>query len=130
LIIWSGNLKQEIPWYMTRAFGRWAVIAAALLAFHFFVPFFILLQRRVKRRLERLSVLAAWMMVITLVDVYWLVVPSFEKVRPQIHLLDIFALIGIGGVWVATYMAQLKKMPLLPLHDPRFEGVLEHQHGD
>jgi hypothetical protein len=70
------------------------------------------------------------MMVITLVDVYWLVVPSFEKVRPQIHLLDIFALIGIGGVWVATYMAQLKKMPLLPLHDPRFEGVLEHQHGD
>jgi hypothetical protein len=130
LIIWSGNLKQEIPWYMTRAFGRWAVIAAALLVFHFFVPFFILLQRRVKRRLERLSVLAAWMMVITLVDVYWLVVPSFEKVRPQIHLLDIFALIGIGGVWVATYMAQLKKMPLLPLHDPRFEGVLEHQHGD
>jgi hypothetical protein len=89
-----------------------------------------LLQRRVKRRLERLSVLAAWMMVITLVDVYWLVVPSVEKASPQIHLLDIFALIGIGGVWVATYMAQLKKMPLLPLHDPRFEGVLEHQHGD
>jgi hypothetical protein len=130
LIIWSGNLKQEIPWYMTRAFGRWAVIAAGLLVFHFFVPFFILLQRRVKRRLERLSVLAAWMMVITLVDVYWLVVPSFEKAGPQIHLLDIFALVGIGGVWVATYMAQLKKMPLLPLHDPRFEGVLEHQHGD
>jgi hypothetical protein len=130
LIIWSGNLKQEIPWYMTRAFGRWAVIAAGLLVFHFFVPFFILLQRRVKRRLERLSVLAAWMMVITLVDVYWLVVPSFEKAGPQIHLVDIFALIGIGGVWVATYMAQLKKMPLLPLHDPRFEGVLEHQHGD
>jgi len=130
LIIWSGNLKQEIPWYMTRAFGRWAVIAAGLLVFHFFVPFFILLQRRVKRRLERLSVLAAWMMIITLVDVYWLVVPSFEKAGPQIHLVDIFALVGIGGVWVATYMGQLKKMPLLPLHDPRFEGVLEHQHGD
>jgi hypothetical protein len=130
LIIWSGNLKQEIPWYMTRAFGRWGVIAAALLVFHFFVPFFILLQRRVKRRLERLSVLAAWMLVITLVDVYWLIVPSIEKSGPQIHLLDIFALVGIGGVWFGTYMGQLKKMPLLPLHDPRFEGVLEHQHGD
>ena len=130
LIIWSGNLKQEIPWYMTRAFGRWGLIAAALLLFHFFVPFFILLQRRVKRRLEKLSALGVWMLAITLVDVYWLIVPSIEKPGPQIHLLDILALVGIGGVWVGTYMAQLKKLPLLPLHDPRFEGVLEHQHGD
>jgi hypothetical protein len=130
LIIWSGNLKQEIPWYMTRAFGPWAPIAVALLLFHFFVPFFILLQRKVKRRLERLSVLAIWMLVITLVDVYWLIVPSIEKSGPQIHLQDILAFVGIGGVWVGAFMAQLKKMPLLPLHDPRFQGVLEHQHGD
>jgi hypothetical protein len=115
---------------MTRAFGPWAPIAVALLLFHFFVPFFILLQRKVKRRLERLSVLAIWMLVITLVDVYWLIVPSIEKSGPQIHLQDILAFVGIGGVWVGAFMAQLKKMPLLPLHDPRFQGVLEHQHGD
>ena len=130
LIIWSGNLKQEIPWVKVRAFGPWAPVAAALLILHFFVPFFILLQRGVKRRLQRLSVLAVWMLVITLVDVYWLIVPSFQQSGPHIHLLDIFAVIGIGGVWVGAYMAQLKKMPLLPLHDPRFAGVLEHQHGD
>jgi hypothetical protein len=130
LIIWSGNLKQEIPWVKVRAFGPWAPVAAALLILHFFVPFFILLQRGVKRRLQRLSVLAAWMLVITLVDVYWLIVPSFQQSGPHIHLLDVFAVIGIGGVWVGVYMAQLKKMPLLPLHDPRFAGVLEHQHGD
>jgi len=55
---------------------------------------------------------------------------SVDNPGPRIHLLDILALVGIGGVWVGTYMAQLKKLPLLPLHDPRFEGVLEHQHGD
>jgi hypothetical protein len=132
LIIWSGNLKQEIPWYKVRAFTSWGYIAAALLIFHFFVPFFILLQRRVKRRLESLSGLALWMMAVTLVDVYWLVVPAFPNMRsgPHVSLIDIFAVIGIGGIWVGSYMVQLKKMPLLPLHDPRFEGVLEHSHGD
>jgi hypothetical protein len=132
LIIWSGNLKQEIPWYKTRVFTLWGWVAAALLILHFFVPFFILLQRRVKRRVERLSVLAAWMLFITLIDVYWLVVPAFGNMRsrPLPHLLDFLALIGIGGIWFGAFMRQLNRMPLLPLHDPRFEGVLEHQHGD
>ena len=132
LIIWSGNLKQEIPWYKVRAFTSWGYIAAALLILHFFVPFFILLQRRVKRRLERLSILAFWMLLISLVDVFWLVVPAFPNQRtgPHVSPVDICALVGIGGIWISAYMAQLKKMPLLPLHDPRFEGVLEHSHGD
>jgi hypothetical protein len=86
----------------------------------------------VKRRLERLSGLAMWMMAVTLVDVYWLIVPAFPNMKsgPRVSLVDIFAVIGIGGVWLGSYMLQLKKMPLLPLHDPRFEGVLEHSHGD
>ena len=77
LIIWSGNLKQEIPWYKIRAFTSWGYIAAALLIFHFFVPFFILLQRRAKRRVQRLAALGVWMLAVTLVDVYWLIVPAF-----------------------------------------------------
>jgi hypothetical protein len=132
LIIWSGNLKQEIPWYKTRAFTSWGYIAAALLILHFFVPFFILLQRRVKRRLERLSVLAFWMLFISLIDVYWLIVPAFpnQHAGPRVSPVDLCAFAGIGGAWVFAYMWQLKKMPLLPLHDPRFEAVLEHSHGD
>jgi hypothetical protein len=130
LIIWSGNLKQEIPWYKVRAFTSWGYIGAALLIFHFFVPFFILLQRRVKRKIERLSVIAFWMLGISLIDVFWLVVPSFRPGGISVSPVDICAVVGIGGVWVGAYMAQLKKMPLLPLHDPRFEGILEHSHGD
>jgi hypothetical protein len=132
LIIWSGNLKQEIPWYKVRAATPWGYVGAALLMLHFFVPFFILLQRRVKRRLERLSVLAFWMLVISLIDVFWLVLPGFLNQRqgPHVSPVDVCAIAGIGGVWVYAYMGQLKKMPLLPLHDPRFEGVLEHSHGD
>jgi len=132
LIIWSGNLKQEITWYKVRAYTSWGYIGAALLIFHFFIPFFILLQRRVKRRVERLSVIAAWMLVITVVDIFWIVVPAFENRKSGLHVSpqDIVAVLGLFGIWLAVFMIQLKKMPLLPLHDPRFEGVLEHSHGD
>jgi hypothetical protein len=90
----------------------------------------LLLQRGVKRRLAVLSRVAVLLLVLTLVDIYWLLVPSYETLAPQFRLLDVFAVMGIGGVWLAAFLGQLKKLPLLPLHDPRFEGVLEHGHGD
>jgi hypothetical protein len=130
IITWAGNLKEEIPWYMQRAFGGWAPVGVALVILHFFVPFLLLLQRGVKRRLRVLSIVAGWMVLLTLVDIYWIVVPSWDKLSPHVHFIDIFAVVGIGGLWVAAFAWQLKKLPLLPLHDPRFEGVLQHEHGD
>jgi hypothetical protein len=130
IITWAGNLKEEIPWYMQRAFGGWAPVGVALVILHFFVPFLLLLQRGVKRRLRVLSIVAGWMILLTLVDIYWIVVPSWDKLSPHVHFIDISAVLGIGGLWVAAFAWQLKKLPLLPLHDPRFEGVLQHEHGD
>jgi hypothetical protein len=129
LLIWAGNLKDEIPWYLKRAFGTWGEVAIVLIVLHFFVPFFLLLQRPLKRRLRTLSLLAAFMIVLSFVDIYWLVVPSYQA-GPSVHLLDIFSVVGIGGSWVGAFFWQLKKMPLLPQHDPRFEGELLHEHGD
>jgi hypothetical protein len=64
------------------------------------------------------------------VDVYWLIMPGFESDRPHFHPVDFFAWIAIGGLWLGTFFWQLKQWPLLPLHDPRFQGALEHEHGD
>jgi hypothetical protein len=127
LLIWAVNTKDEIPWYMSRAFGGWGVIAAVLIVLHFAAPFLLLLQRGVKRRLRVLSFVAGFLIFLTLVDIYWMVAPAYEK-QPQVFVSDVFAVLGIGGLWIATFLWQLKKMPLLPLNDPRFEGAL--QHGD
>jgi hypothetical protein len=128
LIIWAGDLINEIPWYLTRARGGWAMIAVLLIFLSFAIPFFLLLMRPIKRRVETLSALCGALILITFVDVYWMVAPAFEKAGPRFYLLDFLLPVGIGGVWVAAFVAQLKSRPLLPLHDPRFEGVL--QHGD
>ena len=103
-----------------------------LIVLHFALPFLLLLQRNVKRRVHRLSAVAAMMIILSMVDVYWLMVPAYEKDGPRLGSLvwDIFCLVVIGALWIATYFWQLGKMPLLPLHDPRFEGELQHEHGD
>jgi hypothetical protein len=122
LIIWAGNLKNEIPFFTVRAFGAWGVIGGLLLLFHFFVPFFMLLQRSIKRRLPRLARVAMLQFVMTIVDLYWLIAPSYES-RPRFSDIGaLFAVAGLGGIWVAAFLMNLKRMPLLPLHDPRFLG--------
>lgn len=131
LIIWQGNLKDEIPWYRTRAFGGWGGIAVVLIVLHFAVPFILLLQRPVKRRLRVLSKLAAAVIFLSMIDMYWIITPGFQSEQdgPHFHPLDFLAIVGVGGLWIGAFLWQLKKLPLLPEHDPRFEGALEHEHG-
>ncbi|PYU27006.1 MAG: hypothetical protein DMG32_08715 [Acidobacteria bacterium] len=128
LIIWAGNLIKEIPWYVTRAEGGWAVVALVMIFFSFAIPFYLLLMRAVKRSTETLSILCGALIITNFVDVYWMVVPAFEKSGPRFYLLDFLLPVGMGGIWVAAFVRQLKSRPLLPLHDPRFAGALEHGH--
>ena len=126
LIVWSGNLREEIPWYTARTRGGWAWIAVFLMAIHFGIPFLLLLLRAVKRRIQALAAVALALLLMTLADLFWLVVPAFGPSGPHLHWMDVLAPIGIGGIWIAAFLSQLKGKPLLPLHDPRFEGALGH----
>ena len=121
LIIWSGNLQDEIPWYVSRASGGWAWVALALVVFHFAVPFLLLLSRFVTRQMRWLGIVAAIQIVMSVVDIFWLTVPAYERAGPQFHWMDWVAILGIGGIWFWRFMGNLKSRPLLPLHDPRME---------
>ena len=123
LITWSGNLAEEIPWYLRRARNSWYWVGALLLLFHFFVPFFLLLSRGVKDRAERLAKVAAAVLVMRMVDQFWLVEPAFHPQGIAVHWMNLAATIGIGGLWLAAFLARLKRAPLVPLHDPRLERM-------
>jgi hypothetical protein len=126
LIIWAGNLRDEIPWYLSRAQGGWAWVALGLIVFHFAVPFLLLLSRFVKRRAQILGWVAAGLVVMSVVDIFWLTVPAFERAGPEFHMTDWLAMVGVGGLWVWQFAAQLKGRPLLPLHDPRLREIMQH----
>lgn len=129
LIIWSGNLPDEIPWYISRMAGGWMWLSMFLIAFHFAVPFLLLLSRTTKRRAGLLLGVAATLLVMRLVDLFYIVVPTLHPTALSIHWMHLVAPIGIGGVWVWAFLGQLRGKPLLPLHDPRFAAVAEPAHG-
>jgi hypothetical protein len=126
LIIWAGNLRDEIPWYVSRSEGAWAWVAVALIVFHFAVPFLLLLSRFMKRKTQMLAAIAGGLLVMSIVDIFWLTVPAYEKKGPQFQWMDWVAILGVGGLWLWRFIAQLKGKPLLPLHDPRLEEIIQH----
>jgi len=126
LIIWAGNLQEEIPWYMTRARGGWTSVAVILIVFHFAVPFLLLLSRFVKQRAELLGWLAAGLIVMSLVDIFWLLTPAFNHAGPEFHLTDWLAVLGIGGLWLWRFTSHLQGRPLLPVNDPRLKEIMQH----
>jgi hypothetical protein len=132
LIIWAENLPDEIPWYVRRFSGGWGYIAWTIAIFHFFVPFFLLLLRFVKKNPTRLRTLAIWIIIMKILDVFWIVEPAFRQRGLEVYWTDLAALIGVGGVWLAYFIWNLKARPLLPSHDPRDTYSLvatAHGHG-
>jgi hypothetical protein len=129
LIIWSGNLPEEIPWYLNRLKGGWQYLAAGLILFHFALPFLLLLLRSAKRRAKVLVVIAAGILGMRLLDLFWLTAPAFHPARLAVHWLDLAVPIGLGGVWLAAFLFHLKRRPLLALHDPRFDATADPVHG-
>jgi len=124
LIIWSGNLSDEIGWYVHRLRGGWQWVAAVVFAFHFGLPFLLLLSREIKRSVRSLSLLAGALLFMRFIDMVWNVDPAFDPARIRVHWMDWIAALGVGGIWVAALLGELKYRPLLPLHDPELSAIL------
>jgi hypothetical protein len=126
LIVWMGNLPEEITWYLARFRGGWGVVGWAVLLFQFVVPFLLLLSRRANRNPRLLVFSAAIVLATRFVDTCWMVIPAFSPGAFRIHWLDLAAPLGLGGVWLWYYARNLTARPLLPVHDPGFEEALAH----
>jgi hypothetical protein len=124
LIIWAGNLPEEISWYLRRLHGGWQVIGLLLALFHFAVPFAFLLSRPLKRNVAKLVYLAAFLMIMRYIDMFWYIEPTFHE-RFALSWLDVVVPIAIGGFWLALFFRYLKERPLLPLYDLHTTRMLE-----
>jgi hypothetical protein len=128
LIIWAGNQPEEISFYRSRLYGGWGVVAVMVLVLHFFIPFFALLSRDLKRNQALLPKIALWLIAMRCLDLFWLTRPEFTS-----HALptfwDLTAVLALGGIWLWFFAKQLKQQPLLPLGEPKLaEAIANHEH--
>jgi hypothetical protein len=123
LIIWSGNLPEEIVYYDTaRIHGAWGVLIILIGLLHFAAPFLFLLSRDLKRNPSRLMLVALLIIVMRMVDLLWMLVPAFKG--HNWVWLDVIALLAFGGLWLGLFAWQLAKRPLIPINDSQFETVM------
>jgi hypothetical protein len=130
LIIWSGNLPEEIGFFHDRLTGGWGAVSLSLALFHFAVPFVFLLSRDFKRNLGRLAWAAGLLLFMRWVDLFWLVSPAFHPGRLSLHWLDLTTSVALFGLWLAAFARELGTRSLLPVNDPNLAVALEvHAHG-
>jgi hypothetical protein len=134
LIIWSGNLPEEINWYLDRIRGNWGIIITLDFIFHWVIPFSMLLSRDIKRNKKRLVRLCQWMIFARCFDMFWLIEPNFRDAARNLHfswgILEYIAVpAAMISFWVVYYCMQLKSRPLVQVNDPHLAEILEPEHA-
>jgi hypothetical protein len=124
LLMWYANLPEETIWYKVRIEGSWMPVSLFLMAGHFVAPFFYLMGRTVKRKGALLAIGGAWVLAMHFLDLYWQVMPTLhpEGLRPSV--LDVAALVAVGGCFVAAASWLMRRQALVPLRDPRLAESL------
>jgi len=133
LIIWSGNLPEEIPWYLDRIRGHWGIIITLDFIFHWLIPFTLLLSRDIKRNKKRLIRVCQWMVFAKAFDLFWLIEPNFKDAARNLHfswgILEYVAVpVAMVAFWVAFFCTRLKTRPLVQVNDPHLGEILEPEH--
>jgi hypothetical protein len=134
LIIWSGNLPEEIPWYLDRIRGHWGIVITLDFMFHWLIPFTLLLSRDIKRNKKRLIRVCQWMVFAKAFDLFWLIEPNYKDAARNLHfswgILEYVAVpVAMVAFWVAFYCTRLKSRPLVQTNDPHLAEILEPEHA-
>jgi hypothetical protein len=136
LIIWSGNVPDEIPWYLNRIHGGWWYVCSADFICHWLIPFCLLLSRDLKRNKQKMIWLTSFMIFARCLDLFWLIEPNFADAAGNLHIagnVGILAYITVPvaviSLWAAYYMTQLQARPLINVNDPHVEEMLEPEHA-
>lgn len=128
LIIWAGNLPDEISFFIMRTHGGWGVLSTILIFGHFCIPFTLLLSRGLKQNPYTLVWVAAWIILMRYLDLYWYIEPAFSREAFYFHWMYVAIPLAMLGLWLAYFFWNLARRPMMALHDPHLRAILGSEH--
>lgn len=115
MLIWAGNLPEEATYYLKRGNAGWEYLAYFLMAFHWLVPFVVLLFREVKTNPRAMRVLCVLLLAVCVADVIWWMLPAVYRPTGGLHVpLALAGVVTVGGAWGLAFARELGKRPVLP----------------
>src|SRR5262249_44063954 len=102
----------------------WREIAALLVVFHFAVPFLLLLSRSVKKHSQTIAIVAIGILIMRVVDLFWLIAPEFHRQGIVVSWMDLVLPVTLGSLWLGCFVWQLRGRAILPMYDPQFEEAI------
>jgi hypothetical protein len=134
IITWSGNLPEEIVWYLARTQHGWKPVMITLVVLHFVIPFLLLLNRDLKKQPVRLRAVATLIVVARIGELYWQINPNFKDTSGitghfNPNWMDLVLPIALASIWITAFFYQLKKRPLIPAYHHLVPEILEPAHG-
>lgn len=125
ILIWYANIPEETIFYKHRWEGSWSIVSLLLLSGHFIVPFAALIGRTAKRSPQMLGAVAALMLAMHYVDIYWLVMPNLDHHGVHMTWIDVAGLLGPAGAGALMLAFRARTSPLYPFRDPRLAESLK-----
>lgn len=123
MLMWYGNLPEEIVWFKERTHGGWLIVSFVLLIGHFIFPFFSLMPRASKRSFKILGFFAAWMLLMHLVDLSWQIIPAYGE-HGGFSWITIAAILAVTSTMGLVFWSGFREKPLVPVGDPRLDQCL------
>jgi hypothetical protein len=127
LLMWIANKPDEVTFYLARAHGGWLVESVILVIAQFALPFLVLLSYDLKRRRAPLTVVAVWLIAAHYVDVHWTVLPAARPTGSPVSLVDLGALLAVGGATVMYGVYKLRGVRMVPVNDPFLPDALRYE---
>jgi hypothetical protein len=126
LLIWYGNLPEEIPYYARRTRDAWFPLFLLNVAINWAIPFFLLLPRASKRSAPVLAAVCVLLIAGHWLDLYLLIMPEFWN-APAAGPLEVAIPIGYAVICFYVMTRAVAAAPIVPAHDPLLRESLAHE---
>ncbi len=131
MLIWYANIPEETHWFYERSQGPFLTLSAILIVFHFAVPFFAIMSRHVRRRPFWVAMVAAYVLVLHFLDLYWVVMPEADHAHAGLGVggaagvtASLLSVVGMVLLMLGMMLFVASQTKLMPVRDPRLEESL------